>query len=240
MTITKIINNFFSSPEVLKYYSHPHFKKPEIFLIKKFFKKKGKILDICCGGGRVMFMLSQLGFEVIGVDNNKSMIYAAKQETKKKHYSNIKFFLKDASEFIFKKNYFDYALLLDNSIEHIPSKAKRLKILQNIYFSLKKDGLLIISLTSPFELKTFFKILFFRGDEFGDCIQRINVANKQFFLFYHYFFPWERKYFEKIGFRILEIFPLNLFDTSKNHFSNPNFYKFFHNLFYCYYVLQKV
>ena len=45
----------------------------------KFFPSGAKILDIGCGLGREAFALSDLGFDVVGIDISKEVISQVKQ-----------------------------------------------------------------------------------------------------------------------------------------------------------------
>ena len=43
-------------------------------------KKDGNILELCCGTGRLTIPLVQAGYNIIGVDNNASMLKQAKEK----------------------------------------------------------------------------------------------------------------------------------------------------------------
>ena len=57
----------------------------------QFFSSGAKILDIGCGLGREAFSLSDLGFDVVGIDISKEVISQVKQLATDKEY-DISFF----------------------------------------------------------------------------------------------------------------------------------------------------
>lgn len=243
--IEKIVETFFSSEEIIRYYSNTKLNSIELNLMKRYFKKNGKIYDVCCGAGRVAFELADLGFNVVGSDSNKLMIAAGNKRIDRENNSKIRFFHKDAANFIFKKNFFDGGILAEFSLECVPNSEKRIRIIKNIYLSLKKKGFLITNFHSPFyPPKLFLKTILAPKGEIGSILYRIK-ANGQLFhlrkpkiLFFHFFFPWEITIFKKVGFIIKEIVPYDVSKPSKN-LASSNFSKKFPQLFDCIYVFQK-
>jgi ubiquinone/menaquinone biosynthesis C-methylase UbiE len=247
----KIVEEFFSSQKVISYYSRPRLYLSEKKLFKKYLKK-GKVLDLCCGSGRVAIPLAKMGFDVVGIDNNLKMIKAADKLKRKFNLKNIKFVCADASKVKFKKEQFDYVLIMENSLEIIPYKEKREAIFKNAYNFLKKNGLFIASFQSYFyPIKIAFR-LFFHNIEylikltlFNNQKLRINdilIFNKKFnkVIFFHLFFPWEiKKNYKKAGFNFFKIVPLNSLDKRKNKFKNLKIYQYLKPFLYCYWIALK-
>lgn len=97
---------------------------------------KGKILDLGCGTGR---HFTKTEAEIYAVDFSNEMIKYAKLKAKKLKLKNIKFFVADAWKLPFPDNYFDAVLCI--AVMHcIQTKAKRQKVLDEIYRVLKPKG----------------------------------------------------------------------------------------------------
>jgi 2-polyprenyl-3-methyl-5-hydroxy-6-metoxy-1,4-benzoquinol methylase len=240
----KIVDNFFSSSKVLSYYSKPRLRLAERKLFKIYLKKKGKVLDLGCGAGRVAIPLAKMGFEVIGVDNNPKMIDAANALKRKYNVKNVKFIRIDASRMKFKKESFDYVLMMENSLEHIPGRRKREKILRKVNKPLHSDGLLILSFHSYFyPLKRFLKIqmsnisnLIKKNFELNDCI----LNTKKGKIYFHCFTPFEiENLLRRTGFKISAVISLNQLDKTKNRLKSNKVYSLITPLLYTFWVAKK-
>jgi len=105
----------------------------------EFFKKNSKIIDIACGKGRHSLFLSELGYDVTGIDLSKNSIKYAKQFEKE----NLKFGVADMRE-TYKKNSFDVALNLFTSFGYFNNKEDDFSAIKAMSDNLKNDGILII------------------------------------------------------------------------------------------------
>jgi ubiquinone/menaquinone biosynthesis C-methylase UbiE len=251
--LQRIVNNFFSLPKVISYYSKCQLHVSERKLFRKYLKRKGKVLDVCCGVGRVAIPLAKIGFEVIGIDSSQKMINTANALKRRFKVKNVKFICIDASKIKFEKESFDYVLMLENSLEHIPSKDKRKIIIKKIYDVLKKDGVFITSFHSCFyPPKLLFKLIFhniayfFRrivhsNQQIGlnDLILKIRKFNGV--LFFHFFTPFEiKKIIKKSGFKFFEIIPINKLDKRKNRFKNLKIYDLLWPFTYQFWIAKKI
>jgi len=90
----KVSRLLYSSPEVLVEYGRVGFCPEEEKLITRYFSNKNaKISDIGCGLGRTTQPLSDMGFEVIGIDVSEAMIDKARAK-----FPTIDFRIGDACE----------------------------------------------------------------------------------------------------------------------------------------------
>ena len=105
----------------------------------KFFKKDSKIIDIACGKGRHSLFLSELGYDVTGIDLSKTSIKHAQQFEKE----NLKFDVADMRE-TYKKNSFDISLNLFTSFGYFNNKEDDFSVIKAMSENLKNDGILII------------------------------------------------------------------------------------------------
>jgi len=101
-----------------------------------------KVLDLCCGLGRISSELARMGFSVTGVDITESFLNAAKEDAKYENL-NIEYIKSDAREFV-RPGYFDTIVNLYISFGYFEDQDDDLKVLRNVYESLKKGGAFII------------------------------------------------------------------------------------------------
>jgi len=101
-----------------------------------------KVLDLCCGLGRISAELARMGYAVTGVDITESFLNAAKEDA---NYENldIEYIKSDAREFV-RPDYFDTIINLYISFGYFSDPDDDLKVLRNVYASLKKGGAFII------------------------------------------------------------------------------------------------
>jgi 2-polyprenyl-3-methyl-5-hydroxy-6-metoxy-1,4-benzoquinol methylase len=251
----KIVKKFFSTRQSISYYSKPRLHLSEKKLFKKYLIKKGKVLDLCCGAGRVSIPLAKMGFEVIGIDNNSKMIRIARDLKKELNLKNVKFYCSDIAKRMFRNEQFDYVLIMENSLEHIPSKKKRKKVFKNICNYLKHDGLFITSFHSCFYPPIFAKLficnvahtlnfLFSKSHHlsFNDVILDIKIAKRgeSHKNFYHFFSPFEiNRIAREAGLEIIEVIPINILDRRKNKIKNLKVYQHLKFFLYCYWIMTK-
>jgi SAM-dependent methyltransferase len=101
-----------------------------------------RVLDLCCGLGRISSELARMGFSVTGVDITECFLAAAKDDAE---YENLKieYINADARDFT-RPDYFDTIVNLYISFGYFSDQKDDLKVLRNVYESLKKNGIFII------------------------------------------------------------------------------------------------
>ena len=156
-------------------------------LIKILNPKKGEIiLDLGCGSGQLANKISKSGAEVIGIDNSNEMIAEAKTK-----YPNLQFFVKNASNFQFKK---PFDTIFSNAVLHWITGSENVIISMNK--NLKNGGRLVVEFGGKGNVKTIIrsikKALLERG-----YIKNANTKN--------WYFPSISEYtslLEKNGFEV--------------------------------------
>ena len=141
--MTDWFSEWFDSKYYHILYKNRDEKEAESFLKNlsklEFFKKNSKIIDIACGKGRHSLFLSELGYDVTGLDLSKNSIKHAKQFEKE----NLKFDVADMRE-TYKKNSFDISLNLFTSFGYFNNKEDNFSAIKAMSENLKNDGILII------------------------------------------------------------------------------------------------
>lgn len=107
-------------------------------LLEKISIQSGKLLELGCGAGNISFALTELGFEVTGVDISLTAIDWAREKFKK--FDKVgEFHLSTVTDLrMFKSNTFDIAF--DSLCFHNLIGEEREKSLQEVYRVLKNDG----------------------------------------------------------------------------------------------------
>jgi SAM-dependent methyltransferase len=101
-----------------------------------------KILDLCCGFGRISAELARRGFAVTGVDITESYLRTAREDAA---HENLDIEYINADARVFKRPlYFDLAVNLYISIGYFATREEDLLLLRNVCESLKKGGMFII------------------------------------------------------------------------------------------------
>ena len=101
-----------------------------------------KILDLCCGPGRISSELARIGYAVTGVDITENFLNAAKEDSEHENL-NIEYILADARKFV-RPGFFDAIVNLYISFGYFSSQKDDLKVLRNAHKSLRDGGSFII------------------------------------------------------------------------------------------------
>jgi SAM-dependent methyltransferase len=105
-------------------------------------KSSPRILDVCCGFGRMSAEFARRGFAVTGIDITKSYLQTAKEEAAYEKL-DIEYVKADARNFS-RPNYFDAAVNLYISFGYFEKPEDDKKLVVNAYESLKPGGCFII------------------------------------------------------------------------------------------------
>lgn len=107
--------------------------KNELPILKKYLKKDARILDTGCGLGCEAVPLSKYGYDVVGIDNDKKVVEAARKNGKR-FGGKIEIVWGDIFEIdkIFGKDSFD-ACTSGGVLEHFPENQIRKIINKSLY-----------------------------------------------------------------------------------------------------------
>ncbi|MCL2520875.1 MAG: class I SAM-dependent methyltransferase [Spirochaetaceae bacterium] len=127
-------------------------------------RKGMTVLDHCCGFGRHAIEFAKLGYKVSGVDLSKSYLAIAQAKSKKHDY-NINWHEADVRNF-YLDNSFDFIYNFFTSFGYIEEPAEELKVVQNVYRSLKPGGKFLIDIEGKETLaKNFIESQCFDGQD---------------------------------------------------------------------------
>jgi SAM-dependent methyltransferase len=120
------------------------------FEVKRLIKLIGgqeegnRILDLCCGIGRHSLEFARLGYAVTGVDITQPYLDSAANNARKEGLA-VEFVQSDMRNFC-RPGYFDMVVNLCTSFGYLESVGEDLRVLENIYRSLKEGGRFVIEI----------------------------------------------------------------------------------------------
>ena len=109
--------------------------------------KDARILELCCGTGRLTLPIAKDGYPIIGVDNAPSMLEKAK--TKALHAGLDIEFIESDIRFLDLSEKFDLIFIPFNSIHHLYTNEDLFKALDGVKNHLKEGGLLLFDCFNP-------------------------------------------------------------------------------------------
>jgi SAM-dependent methyltransferase len=102
------------------------------------------VLDLCCGPGRHALELARRGCRVTGVDRTAAYLNKAKEKADEEGLT-IEFVQDDMRNFC-RPNTFDGAIMMLTSFGYFEAPAENLRVLANVYRSLRDTGSLLLDL----------------------------------------------------------------------------------------------
>ena len=104
------------------------------------------VLDLCCGPGRHAVVLAKRGYAVTAVDRSKFLLRKAKERTKAAG-ARVEFIQEDMRNFS-RRGAYDLALNFFTSFGYFNDREDDIKVLRNIYASLKPAGVCLFEMMS--------------------------------------------------------------------------------------------
>lgn len=110
---------------------------------------KGILLDLACGTGTVSIIMSQLGYDVIGVDSSEDMLSVA-QEKKMESEEDIIFLCQKMQELdLF--GTINAAISTLDSINHVTQKETVKEIFRRVSLFMEDKGIFIFDVNTPYK-----------------------------------------------------------------------------------------
>lgn len=134
-----------------------------------------QVLDLCCGPGRHAIPLAQKGLAVTAVDLSHFLLDVARKNARDVGVS-LEFIHSDMRHFV-RPSAFDLILNLNTSFGYFESRDDDMKVLSNMFQSLRPGGTVVIDVVGK-------ELIGRRGDRITDlsdgstCIQRIQIVNE--------------------------------------------------------------
>jgi SAM-dependent methyltransferase len=116
--------------------------KFDLYNLEKKGRKTPRILDLCCGFGRISLELARRGCRVTGVDITKSYLEAGRDDAARENL-DVEFVERDVRVFK-RRESFDLAVNLYNSFGYFENPADDLLLAKNAFASVKPGGAFII------------------------------------------------------------------------------------------------
>ncbi len=117
--------------------------------------KGSSILDLCCGPGRHAVALAKRGFSVTGVDRTRLLLDKARERGRAENVE-VEWVLDDMRSFLREGSY-DLALNMFTSFGFFDDREDDLKVLHNMFRSLKPGGACVIDVMGKERLAKIFQ-----------------------------------------------------------------------------------
>jgi len=109
--------------------------------------RKGLVLDLCCGPGRVSVPLST-SMPVVGLDLSNYLLQTAKKRAKHANLQDLYFVRADMRHLPFRPRVFDNAINIFTSFGYFPEEENE-RVLKEVAEVLKSEGTFILDMANP-------------------------------------------------------------------------------------------
>jgi ubiquinone/menaquinone biosynthesis C-methylase UbiE len=113
-------------------------------LLRYYLKSDDKVLDICCGYGRLTIPLLKAGYNVMGIDISEVLISKGLDLFQKYDIPQQLLFVANMKELPFRKEVFDFCFCVWASFNFLVTESEQVMFLQEVYRTLKKGGSTLI------------------------------------------------------------------------------------------------
>lgn len=124
---------------------------PLKFFGYSFNQADGPLLDLGSGSGELCFYFAEQGFEVVGVDLSESMIQISTEKASQKGLKNVVFFRQDIINLDLKREF--ACIHSRETFTHLSEPDQIEKVFQNCFKILKKGGIFVFEVPTPYGIK---------------------------------------------------------------------------------------
>jgi len=206
-----------------------------IHFIKKYFPKKGLILDAGGGPGRYTIDLAKQGYDVVLLDLTPELLQIAKRKIKKEKVQDkvkniIEGSIHDLS--MFSDNTFDSVICLGGTLSHLVDKRQREKAINELIRVAKKDAPIFVSVIGKLAVLTSELVNFPEEMENERIFKKVRDTGDYYgdygFTACHFYLPEElKKSFEiKKEIKVLEMVGLEGLSSGHQKETNKLFEKY--------------
>lgn len=161
--------SFFGSGNVFhSYCAEWGYRTGEKYLFDEFLNPGGVLLDIGCGTGRTSFLLADRFAEIDSFDVVSEMIRFAR-DRQGVLGTNARFFVGDGAVLPLPSDRYTNAIFSYNGIDGIPTPARRMAALAEVYRVLRPGGRFIFSTKSCFNWQ------YFKKDHLRRAVRRLGL-----------------------------------------------------------------
>jgi SAM-dependent methyltransferase len=137
----------YSTPDVIREYSTVGMFPSEAKIVSQFIPEGSDVLELGCGAGRVTVDMARRGYRMTGVDLMPTMLAVAKEQAEANGVE-IDLRVMDVTELTFSPESYSCVYYSFNGLEQIPGRAKRQKVLEDVYRILEPGGTFILATRS--------------------------------------------------------------------------------------------
>ena len=117
----------------------------EATVVRNHMSRRGSVLVVGCGGGRESFALSDLGYQVTGIDTSLGQVESARRAAVSLGCSTVEFRRCDGVHLPFDACTFDYVVMWNQVLANVPGSVNRHALLTDAHRILKDLGTLSLS-----------------------------------------------------------------------------------------------
>ena len=142
-----VLSYYESGPALAKYHTRATIGLLpwEVSVVRSHMNRRGRVLVVGCGGGRESFALSDLGYQVTGIDTSLGQVESARRAAVSLGCSTVEFRRCDGVHLPFDARTFDYVAMWNQVLANVPGSVNRLTLLTDARRVLKPMGTLSLS-----------------------------------------------------------------------------------------------
>lgn len=132
------------------------FTEKEVEFIEKVLKKRGLVLDLCCGTARHSILLRKKGWNMVGLDVSPNLLKTAKKKVVEENI-HLPLMRGEMRHLPFQAETFDATISMFTSFGYLPSEKEDVKSLKEVARTLKHNGVFLVDVVNREQLLLTFK-----------------------------------------------------------------------------------